>query len=141
MINKELINPYLSKLSKKLKRMIESGKALVNNLFGKRGQSSAFTNLLWINGITTVPSLTVASYFLYNDKAGGFFFFGLATIIVLYTLYKFEWYSKNRPDDLKTEWYQLTHYRYNLVGEKNKPYELQADEEIEDASIIEKDGN
>jgi hypothetical protein len=79
-------------------------------------RSSAMSPLLWINALITVPCYTSSFFFLADSFRWAPFTIG--TVIVIYTLWKYECLVKLNPRWVQSEKYQIESQKIDLIAQK-----------------------
>lgn len=79
-------------------------------------RSSAMSPLLWINALITVPCYTASFFYLSDAFRWAPFIIG--TVIVLYTLWKYEYLVGLSPRWVQSERYQIESQKIDLIAQK-----------------------
>lgn len=107
----------------------------LTQIIGRVHTSSALNPLLWLCGLTTLPSWTVATFLSGSLQIGLLCFDALAPFSAIvgffYLLFK-------DPDRLQSERFQLTRQQYQLIGDDRRRGQLiEADTEVVANPIVE----
>ena len=104
----------------------------LQRVLGMNQRSSAMSALLWVNALVTVPCY-VASFFYISDSFRWAPFL-IGTVIVIYTLFKYEYLVKLSPRWVQSERFQIESQKIDLIAQKGgrivfDPVNLQLTEE------------
>jgi len=88
-------------------------------LFAASGRkSSAMSPLLWLNALVTIPCLMGS--FLISDSFR-YAPLGIAVIIILFTLKKYNDLTNKDPRLVQSEWFQIEQHKLDVVAQKGGP--------------------
>lgn len=92
---------------------------IYDSLFGKAFKASAMSSLLWINGLVSLPCIVLATFS--EDLLTKLFLFAFPLILIVYFIFKFNYFAKTNPTYLQSENYQIEKQKWDIVGEKGGP--------------------
>jgi len=98
--------------------MFETITGYLEKALKSRQTGSALTPLLWLNGIVSVPCLLLSAFL---RPPMSFAFFGLAVVIVIFSLYEYRTLVRKDPRLVQSEKLQFEMAKLDLVASKSGP--------------------
>lgn len=95
--------------------MLETVTGYLQKALKTRQTGSALSPLLWLNGIVTVPCLLLSAFL---NPPMSFSFFGLAVVIVLFSLWQYRALVEIDPRLVQSEKLQFEMAKLDLVASK-----------------------